>query len=661
MSLTVGSGITGTVEDAGGGPIRDIFVAADDVDDPSNYYETFSTADGTYLLDAPEGDYVVSFTDCVGQYGDQWYNLVSNPANATDVAVVDGEVTEDIDATLTEVLNFGSIAGAVTNEEGDAIPGICVTAFDEDGLSFGLAYTDQNGTFEVRGLGNPGAAPLDPPLMYYVDFSDCSGFYGEEMYDNALIPDDAELVPVDPGENVTGINAVLQHDAPVNTALPSITGNTGDIGATLTATNGTWDHQPSLFSYQWQRCDSAGTSCVSITDADEQTYVTTGADATVRLRVVVAAENSVGSTSATSAASALVGAPSVLTAPVITGSPTAGASLSVSTGTWSGSPTSYAYRWQRCNTSVTVCTPIAGATGSAYTVTVDDSEFRLNVKITATNAVGSTPTWTTATAVAGAPGLTTAPVVSGPTNVSGTLSVTTGTWTGSPTSYAYRWQRCNTSVTSCSPIGGATSDQYVVTSDDIGFRLNVKVTATNAAGSTPTWTTATAIAGAPSLVTAPTISGSPTIGTSLSVSTGTWTGSPTSYAYRWQRCNTSVTVCTAIGGATGSDYTVTPDDSGFRLNVKVTATNAAGSTPTWTTATAVAGGPALVTAPIMSGSTTIGSTLTTSLAAWTGSPTVHEYQWQRCNEAVTICTAIDGATASSTSSRPTTPAIGRIE
>ena len=73
---------------------------------------------------------------------------------------------------------------------------------------------------------------------------------------------------------------------------------------------------------------------------------------------------------------------------------------------------------------------------------------------------------------------TVAPVVSGVPKTTQTLSVTTGTWTNSPSSYSYQWQRNNTTN-----IGGANSSTYVVQNADVGNTLNCRVTATNAFGS----------------------------------------------------------------------------------------------------------------------------------------------------------------------------------
>jgi hypothetical protein len=67
------------------------------------------------------------------------------------------------------------------------------------------------------------------------------------------------------------------------------------------------------------------------------------------------------------------------------------------------------------------------------------------------------------------------------------------------------------------------------------------------------------------------VSGSGTLGQVLTSSTGSWTGSPTSYTYQWTRDGS------AISGATASTYTITSDDQGKSLVARVVASNAAGS------------------------------------------------------------------------------------
>jgi hypothetical protein len=102
-------------------------------------------------------------------------------------------------------------------------------------------------------------------------------------------------------------SAAQANYAPQNTAAPTI-GGTPQVGQTLTANNGTWSSDTTLtYSYQWQRCDTAGANCAAISGATTQTYVVQSADASKTLRVVVTATNPTGSTAASSAQTAVVG------------------------------------------------------------------------------------------------------------------------------------------------------------------------------------------------------------------------------------------------------------------------------------------------------------------------------------------------------------------
>jgi Ig domain of plant-specific actin-binding protein len=79
---------------------------------------------------------------------------------------------------------------------------------------------------------------------------------------------------------------------------------------------------------------------------------------------------------------------------------------------------------------------------------------------------------------------------------------------------------------------------------------------------------------------APTITGTVAPAQTLTASTGDWSGSPSSYAYQWSRCDSTATTCTDIAGATAATYTVTPEDTGFVLRTTVTAQNSVTSAST---------------------------------------------------------------------------------
>jgi hypothetical protein len=76
----------------------------------------------------------------------------------------------------------------------------------------------------------------------------------------------------------------------------------------------------------------------------------------------------------------------------------------------------------------------------------------------------------------------------------------------------------------------------------------------------------------------PAISGTPKVGHTLTASNGTWSNAPTSYAYQWNRCNASGNSCITVPNGTLKTYTLVGDDAGHTMRVRVTATNADGST-----------------------------------------------------------------------------------
>jgi len=317
--------------------------------------------------------------------------------------------------------------------------------------------------------------------------------------------------------------------------------------------------------------------------------------------------------------------PVMLGAPTVSGNPVQGDTLTSSTGSWADGPTSYAYQWQDCNT-LGICASISGATSSSYTLQASDVGSTIRSVVTATNAGGSTPASSahTATVTASppaAPTSSTAPAVTGQPVQGQTLTTNNGSWTGNPTSYTYHWQDCNTSGASCANISGATSTTYTLQASDVGDTIRSVVTATNAGGSTPSSSgpTATVTAPAPAAPTnstAPTVTGQTVQGQTLTTTNGGWTGSPTSYTYKWQDCNSSGASCANISGATFTTYTLQASDVGSTIRSVVTGTNAGGSTPASSAPTgAVTSGAGTANAGQVGAPTPSGVTCTQSLSA----------------------------------------------
>ena len=83
--------------------------------------------------------------------------------------------------------------------------------------------------------------------------------------------------------------------------------------------------------------------------------------------------------------------------------------------------------------------------------------------------------------LAAPPVLVTPPLVLGSPQTGQQLSATGGTWQADPApSLAYRWRRCDPATgRSCTLIAGAMTSSYTVTANDVGFALEVVVTATS--------------------------------------------------------------------------------------------------------------------------------------------------------------------------------------
>jgi hypothetical protein len=86
------------------------------------------------------------------------------------------------------------------------------------------------------------------------------------------------------------------------------------------------------------------------------------------------------------------------------------------------------------------------------------------------------------------------PAISGTAQVGQTLSASPGTWSESPTSYGYQWQRCDAAGVNCGSIPLATTSSYTVVAADVNSTLRVQVIATNAGGSSAPATSAATVA-----------------------------------------------------------------------------------------------------------------------------------------------------------------------
>jgi hypothetical protein len=424
---------------------------------------------------------------------------------------------------------------------------------------------------------------------------------------------------------------------PLNLTLPSITG-TATVRETLTVSNGTWQGIATItFAYQWRK------NGVNISGATNSTYTLLDADYNSNIDCIVTATNSLGSTPATAPQTAAIAglAPTIDTAPVISGSTSLGSTLTrTSQGVYNAVPaaTITGGQWRRNGT------PIAGETGTTYDITLADSGADIDYLETASNVEGSiTSDSNDITAQTFTlPTNSQLPVISGTVQLGDTLTVTEGTWIGNPTPTVTGGQWFRNGV-----FTGETGTTYLITLADDNAEITYVETASNAVGSNTATSDAVQIADftAPVNTVAPSITGDDpaTIDDVLTRVEGTWSGNPApTLTGEWYRNNVAT-------GETGSTYTVTAADDNSFIFYRETATNAIGSASEDSAAVTVED----FTVPVISGSPTIagteevGETLTATAAAATGNPTpVRTWQWQRSEDGSTGWADIAGATNS---------------
>jgi hypothetical protein len=297
--------------------------------------------------------------------------------------------------------------------------------------------------------------------------------------------------------------------------------------------------------------------------------------------------------------------PATSSAPTITGIARTGETLTTSNGTWTGTPTSYSYQWQRSATSGGVYTNIASATSNTYVVSDTDVGYFIKAAVVATNGVGSSSaalSVETSAVTDIVPINRTIPVISGTARTGSTLTTTTGTWASAPnasTTYSYQWKRANTSGGTYNNIASATDRTYELTDADIDKFIKVSVIATNGIGAS-----LAELSSATSVIVDLNDSVVPTASTPVATATG-FTFSILNYSssYTYALTTTKGTVSrssddvTVTGLAAGESATVTI--SVTRSAYKPVSKTVSGSaTPAVTTTTAAPSLSIVIQAPV---------------------------------------------------------------
>jgi hypothetical protein len=176
------------------------------------------------------------------------------------------------------------------------------------------------------------------------------------------------------------------------------------------------------------------------------------------------------------------------------------------------------------------------------------------------------------------PSATTAPTVTGTARVGRTLTGTQGVWQNA-VGLARQWQ--HDTGGGYVDIPGATGLSYTLTSADLGASVRLTVTASNPSGSQTASTLPLGPVAAPQppvVWASPSIAGVARRGSTLAAAAGAWSGisGADAIGYTWER--QSGGAWAAIPNAASSTYTLTADDVGTNVRVRVRATNADGAT-----------------------------------------------------------------------------------
>ncbi|ONI66219.1 hypothetical protein CSIV_03800 [Microbacterium sp. CSI-V] len=334
-----------------------------------------------------------------------------------------------------------------------------------------------------------------------------------------------------------------------------------------------------------------------------------------------AAPAAMAASTASTAASAFTSAPN----PTFSGAISVGSTLTAATGTWTPTPDTFTYQWNRNGAA------ILSATAKTFTLSAADVGKKITVTVTArkTGYTTTARTSTGRTAVSGVFSVAPTPTFTGSISVGSTLTAATGTWTPTPDAFGYQWNQNGAAIS------GATAKTYTLTTAEVGKKITVTVTASKSGYTSVTRTsTGRTVVAAFTTAPTPTVSGKTIVGSTLSAATGTWVPSPDALTFQWKRDGQ------AIPGATVRTYQLAPADSGRRITVSVTATKAGYATTTTTSAERVpAPGPFTTTsAPSITGTPELGATVTASTGTWTPAPDSFTYQWKRNGSAIANAT-----------------------
>jgi hypothetical protein len=228
-------------------------------------------------------------------------------------------------------------------------------------------------------------------------------------------------------------------------------------------------------------------------------------------------------------------------------------------------------------------------------------------------------------------------------------------WTqdiGTPTAARYQvgvgWRRSFTNGTALINTSSTSSQSFALGASYVMSDGSVTSNVTLAPMTAMTLSSSSSVT-LPVNVTPPAVAGTPQAGQQLSASAGSWTPTIDSYGYQWSRCDSSGASCSAVSGATSSNYMTTSTDVGHTVRVTVAATDSAGTTsalsPASSVVSSVSTAPTNSALPVVTGTPQDGKQLASSTGSWAGTVSSYAYQWYRCDSTGGNCASLLGATA----------------
>lgn len=260
---------------------------------------------------------------------------------------------------------------------------------------------------------------------------------------------------------------------------------------------------------------------------------------------------------------------------------------------------------------------LAGAT--AWKPTAAQPKLKQDIVMTAVGkSMQPGHPWTTGTGVAA---------------VGTPITVDPGAWSPAETTLSWQWKYWNGS--GWTAIAGATSPSYTPTADLAGKRPVAFITGTAPGYATVTeaWSGGTVGGKAPTMTGSLSITGTLAVGSTATVTTGTFTPATTDKSWYWFLDGKPVF------GAQGETITITEAMKGKRLEARLTAYDwSYGDNQYYNRVSVTVPGAISGSTPTITGTTTVGSTLTASTGTWTTGTTL-SYQWLRAGAPIAGATA----------------------